>query len=281
MTSVAGVDCSTQSTKVVVCDAETGEVVREGRAPHPDVTEVDAAGLVAGLGGGLGGPPRRRRGASPSAASSTAWCWSTRPAPRCATHCCGTTTARRPRPPALIEELGGPQAWADRDGQRAGRQLHGHQAALGRRARAGRRRAGAGRAAPPRLDHPPAARRGRRADHRPRRRVRHRLLVGRRRTTTVPTCCGRRSVASSRVPRVAGPREPVGETPDGIGLAPGTGDNMGAALGPRARARRRGRVARHQRHGVRGRPTGRPPTRRASSPGSPTRPAGSCRWCAP
>ena len=42
MSLVAGVDCSTQNTKVVVCDAETGEVVREGRAPHPDVTEVDA-----------------------------------------------------------------------------------------------------------------------------------------------------------------------------------------------------------------------------------------------
>ena len=42
MSLVAGVDCSTQSTKVVVCDADTGEVVREGRADHPDVTEVDA-----------------------------------------------------------------------------------------------------------------------------------------------------------------------------------------------------------------------------------------------
>jgi len=40
---VAGVDCSTQSTKVLVCDADTGEVVREGRAPHPDTTEVDPA----------------------------------------------------------------------------------------------------------------------------------------------------------------------------------------------------------------------------------------------
>lgn len=40
-TLVAGVDSSTQSTKVVVCDAETGEVVRTGRAPHPDGTEVD------------------------------------------------------------------------------------------------------------------------------------------------------------------------------------------------------------------------------------------------
>ncbi|WP_134670370.1 MULTISPECIES: xylulokinase [unclassified Amycolatopsis] len=40
---VAGVDSSTQSTKVVVCDARTGEVVRTGRAPHPDGTEVDPA----------------------------------------------------------------------------------------------------------------------------------------------------------------------------------------------------------------------------------------------
>jgi xylulokinase len=40
MTLVAGVDSSTQSTKVVVRDASTGALVREGRAPHPDGTEV-------------------------------------------------------------------------------------------------------------------------------------------------------------------------------------------------------------------------------------------------
>jgi xylulokinase len=40
-TLVAGVDSSTQSTKVVVCDATTGEVVRTGRAGHLDATEVD------------------------------------------------------------------------------------------------------------------------------------------------------------------------------------------------------------------------------------------------
>jgi xylulokinase len=40
---VAGVDCSTQATKVVVCDADTGAIVREGRAPHPDGTQVDPA----------------------------------------------------------------------------------------------------------------------------------------------------------------------------------------------------------------------------------------------
>ena len=37
---VAGVDSSTQSCKVVVVDADTGDVVREGRAPHPEGTEA-------------------------------------------------------------------------------------------------------------------------------------------------------------------------------------------------------------------------------------------------
>jgi xylulokinase len=40
---VAGVDSSTQSCKVLVCDAGTGEVVREGRAGHPDGTEIAPA----------------------------------------------------------------------------------------------------------------------------------------------------------------------------------------------------------------------------------------------
>jgi xylulokinase len=38
---VAGVDSSTQSCKVVVRDAQTGSLIREGRAAHPDGTEVD------------------------------------------------------------------------------------------------------------------------------------------------------------------------------------------------------------------------------------------------
>lgn len=41
MTLVAGVDTSTQSCKVLVVDADSGAIVREGRAPHPDGTEVD------------------------------------------------------------------------------------------------------------------------------------------------------------------------------------------------------------------------------------------------
>ena len=38
---IAGVDSSTQSVKIVIRAADTGELVREGRAPHPDGTEVD------------------------------------------------------------------------------------------------------------------------------------------------------------------------------------------------------------------------------------------------
>jgi xylulokinase len=40
---VAGIDSSTQACKVVVRDADSGALVREGRAPHPDGTEVDPA----------------------------------------------------------------------------------------------------------------------------------------------------------------------------------------------------------------------------------------------
>jgi xylulokinase len=55
---VAGIDSSTQSCKVVVCDADTGQVIRKGYAPHPGGTEIDppawesaAAGAIAAAGG--------------------------------------------------------------------------------------------------------------------------------------------------------------------------------------------------------------------------------------
>lgn len=41
MALVAGIDSSTQSCKVMVCDADTGQTVRSGSAPHPGGTEVD------------------------------------------------------------------------------------------------------------------------------------------------------------------------------------------------------------------------------------------------
>ena len=38
---VAGVDSSTQSCKIVICDPASGKIIREGRASHPDGSEVD------------------------------------------------------------------------------------------------------------------------------------------------------------------------------------------------------------------------------------------------
>ncbi|RFU19239.1 xylulokinase [Geodermatophilus marinus] len=49
MALVAGVDSSTQACKVVVRDAASGALVREGRAPHPDGTEVAPAAWAAAL----------------------------------------------------------------------------------------------------------------------------------------------------------------------------------------------------------------------------------------
>ncbi len=42
MALVAGVDSSTQSCKIVVCETDTGEIVRSGRAAHPAGTQVPA-----------------------------------------------------------------------------------------------------------------------------------------------------------------------------------------------------------------------------------------------
>ena len=41
MTRVAGVDSSTQTCKVVIRDADSGALIREGRAAHPAGTEID------------------------------------------------------------------------------------------------------------------------------------------------------------------------------------------------------------------------------------------------
>ena len=62
---IAGVDSSTQSCKVVIRDGVTGELVREGRATHPDGTEVNPAHWISALdtaiaaAGGLDGVDRR------------------------------------------------------------------------------------------------------------------------------------------------------------------------------------------------------------------------------
>jgi xylulokinase len=226
---VAGVDCSTQNTKVVVTDAETGEVVREGRAPHPDVTEVDArvwwqaweqasSGLLEGVeavavGGQQHGMVLVDEAGTPV---RDALLWNdNRSAPQAAT---------------LIDELGGAQAWADATGLvpvasftvTKLRWVADHEPDVAGRAQGvllphdwitHQLRGGAGE---PTTDRGDASGTGYWS-----------AATGGYRPDILRAAFGRELA----VPRVAGPAEQVGETPDGRVLAPGTGDNMGAALG--------------------------------------------------
>lgn len=113
---VAGVDTSTQSCKVVVCDADTGEIVREGRGSHPNGTEVDpehwwtafeeatSGGLLEGVAAlSVGG---QQHGMvlldHDDQVVRPALLWN--------------DTRSSDAASALVEELGGAQAWADRIG---------------------------------------------------------------------------------------------------------------------------------------------------------------------
>lgn len=115
-TLVAGVDSSTQSTKVVVCDASTGEIVRTGRAPHPDGTSVHpdrwweafraatADGLLDGVAAiAVGGQQHGMCALDESGAVvRDALLWN------------DTRSAQAARD--LTDELGGPQEWVRRTG---------------------------------------------------------------------------------------------------------------------------------------------------------------------
>ncbi|MFC6080315.1 xylulokinase [Sphaerisporangium aureirubrum] len=117
MTLVAGIDSSTQSCKVVVRDAETGALVREGRAPHPPGTEVHPDHWWTALrqaideAGGLADVAALSVGAQQhgmvcldedGAVIRDALLWN------------DTRSARAAE--ELVAEFGGPQAWADAAG---------------------------------------------------------------------------------------------------------------------------------------------------------------------
>ncbi len=235
-TLVAGVDTSTQSCKVVVRDADSGELVRSGSAAHPSGTSVDpkawwtaweqaaseAGGLddvaaiaVGGQQHGMvcldeSGCGRARRAAVER-----------HPLRRC------RRGARR-RAARRCAGLGG------RGRLGAGGIVHRDQAALARRART--RQRGAHRRGVPaaRLADVAAARQRHagRAGHRPRRRQRHRLLVaGGGRVPRRPAAAGVRR-ASAAAPRARA----------GRGGRPDTGRSAGRPRHGRQRGRRsRGR----------------------------------------
>lgn len=117
MALVAGIDSSTQSCKVLVCDADTGETVRSATSPHPGGTEVDPQAWWAALqaavtaAGGLDDVEAVSIGAQQhgmvcldhdGAVVRDALLWNdTRSASAAAD---------------LVAELGGPGAWAERIG---------------------------------------------------------------------------------------------------------------------------------------------------------------------
>ena len=235
MTLVAGVDSSTQSCKVVIRDAHTGALVRQGRATHPEGTEVDPGAWWDALqeaideAGGLDGVEAMSVGAQQHGmvcldesgdVVRQALLWND-------TRSAGAAAD-------LVKELGGPEVWAEAVGSvpvasftvTKLRWLAEHEPDSAR----------------PHGEGVPAARLAHLAAggtgvdrHRQGRRVGHRLLVARDRGLPArPAPDGLRQRPG--LPEVLGPRDPrarCGRPVPGAGvrLAPGTGDNMAAALG--------------------------------------------------
>ncbi len=233
-TLVAGVDSSTQSCKVVVCEAGSGRVVRQGRAPHPDGTEVDPArwweayegsiadGLLDGVEAIAVGGQQHGMVVMDAAGRvlRDALLWNdTRSA----------TQATR-----LTGQLGGPQAWVDAVGVVPGASM-----TLAKLAWLAENEPDiAARVTDVVLPHDWLT--GRIAADgaaRPQEWTTDRgdasgtcyfsASTDRYRMDLFELGLGR----SCRVPRVAAPAEAVGRTRSGMLVGPGTGDNMGAALG--------------------------------------------------
>lgn len=234
---VAGVDSSTQSTKVVVCDASTGAVVRKGRAAHPDGTEVDPqewwqAWLQASDGGLLDGVGALAVGGQQHGMVALddegvpvrkALLWN------------DVRSASAARD--LVEELGGPQKWVEAVGSVPGaaftvtklRWLAEHEPQLADRVRdvvlphdwlTRRVLLDAGGTGPAETewvtDRGDASGTGYWS-----------AAAEQYRPDLVELALGR----VVGLPRVLRPDEPAGRTADGVVLGAGTGDNMGAALG--------------------------------------------------
>ncbi|MGV9325425.1 xylulokinase [Streptosporangium sandarakinum] len=239
MTLVAGVDSSTQSCKVVIRDAETGALVRQGRAAHPDGTEVAPAAWWAALreavaqAGGLGDVAA----VSVAAQQHGMVCLDeSGQVVRDALLWNDTRSAGAARD--LVEELGGPERWAEAVGSvpvasftvAKLRWLAVHEPEAARRtARVCLPhdwltwRLGGGDGEPV-TDRGDASGTGYFSP-----------ATGSYRTDLLKAAFG----AVPGLPRVLGPREEAGElrapgSPGASGpvrLAPGTGDNMAAALG--------------------------------------------------
>ncbi|MFC5748532.1 xylulokinase [Actinomadura rugatobispora] len=223
---VAGIDSSTQSVKVLLCRAEDGTVVDAASAPHPDGTEChprhwwDALQRTRDL--------LERADAVAVAAQQHGMVALDEDGTVVRPALLWNDTRSAPQARALVEELGGAKTWAGRAGSvplasftvSKLRWMAEHEPENARRTatvllphdwltlRLG--------AAGPVTDRGDASGTGYWSPG-----------DGRYLPEFVRAALGHEPV----LPRVAGPAETVGETPWGGRLAPGTGDNMGAALG--------------------------------------------------
>jgi xylulokinase len=224
---VAGVDSSTQSTKVVLCRAEDGAVVGAASAPHPDGTECDPAHWWQALGRAGEGLLEQARAIGVAAQQHgmvalddagevirPAILWN------------DMRAASQTR--ELIAELGGPAEWARRTGSvpavsftvtklrwlaerepESARRLHRvvlpHDWLTWRLG-----------ADEPVTDRGDASGTG---------------YFSPADGTWLPDIAEAALGRPVLTPRLAAPAEIVGYTPGGAALSPGTGDNMGAALG--------------------------------------------------
>ena len=231
---VAGVDSSTQSTKVLLCQAGDGTIVARGSAPHPPGTECDPAAWWSALeqaGQGL----LDRADAIGVAAQQHGMVVVDEAGDVIRPALLWNDLRSAPAARELIAELGGPGWWAEHTGSVPSasftvtklRWLATHEP--GHAARVARVmlphdwltwRLGASGTGPdgpgPATDRGDASGTG---------------YFSPAEGRWLPEIAAAALGHEPGLPRIAKPSEVVGETAGGAVLAPGTGDNMGAALG--------------------------------------------------
>lgn len=229
MALVAGVDSSTQSVKIVVRDADSGALVREARAPHPDGTEVHPSAWLSALDEAMDGildgvEALAVAGQQHGMVALDDAGEVVRPA------LLWNDTRSAPDADDLVRELGGPEAWADAVGSVPVAAFTVTKARwMARMEPANAARTVrmmlphdyltwvlAGRPDEATTDRGEASGTGYWSP-----------ITGTYRDDLLALALGH----VPAVPRVAAPGEEVGRTASGIALGPGTGDNMGAALG--------------------------------------------------
>jgi xylulokinase len=229
---VAGVDSSTQSTKVLLCQAEDGLIVEQATASHPDGTECDPELWWRAL-GEAGRGLLDRADAIGVAAQQHGMVVLDQAGQVIRPALLWNDMRSAPQARELIAELGGPAEWARRTGSVPSASF----TVTKLRWLAEHERDAAGRTAHVLLPHDWLTWR----------------LTGWRGGPVEPTTdrgdasgTGYFSPAANRwlpdlaqaalghpvaLPRLAAPAEIVARTPAGTALSAGTGDNMGAALG--------------------------------------------------